>query len=136
MGLFLEINSAAQARKLDFLVIGGLAVIFYGYSRDTADLDLLVQRKDRNAWLELMLQLKYTVANERENFFQFVPPQQGAWPVDLMLVKEATFGPMLAAAREVEMYGVSLRIPSLQNLLALKLHALKHGRADRYFKDL
>jgi hypothetical protein len=31
---------------------------------------------------------------------------------------------------------VKLRIPALEHLLALKLHALKHGHIGRYSKDL
>jgi hypothetical protein len=136
MGLFAEIKSEAQIWNLDFLVIGGLALIFYGHSRDTADLDLLVRREARAAWLELLSRLNYTVSTERENFVQCSPPEKGAWPVDLMFVRDSTFDPMLKAAREVEMYGVTLRIPSLEHLLALKLHALKHGHPGRYTKDL
>jgi hypothetical protein len=37
MGLFEQLTEAAQNQALDFLVIGGLAVSFYGYSRETAD---------------------------------------------------------------------------------------------------
>jgi len=71
------------------------------------------------------------MTQERSSFAQFSPAQHGAWPVDLMFVKRGTFSPMLAAAREVEMYGVRLKIPSLEHLLALKLHALKHGHIGR-----
>jgi len=34
------------------------------------------------------------------------------------------------------MYGAKLKIPALEHLLALKLHALKHGHIERYSKDL
>ena len=53
MGLFQTINLEARNRKLEFLVIGGLAVNFHGYSRDSADLDLLIQRDAREAWLAM-----------------------------------------------------------------------------------
>src|SRR6266446_1287695 len=102
MGLFQDINVEAQRRELDFLVIGGLAVIFHGYSRDTADLDLLVRQTDRGRWSEVLSRLSYTVKVERDNFIQFEPPQKGAWPVDLMLVQDPTFDPMLTASTEVE----------------------------------
>jgi hypothetical protein len=52
-----------------------------------------------------------------------------------MLVQQPTFQAMLAAAREVEILGAPVRIPSLDHLIALKLHALKHGRAHRFLKD-
>ncbi len=135
MALFEQINTEARNRGLDFLVIGGLAVNFYGYSRDTADLDLLIRRDACAAWRELFSRLGYAVEVEAEVFVQLAPPRSGEWPVDLMLVGEPTFAPMLAASRQVEMYGVQLRIPSLLHLLALKLHALKHTRAHRFLKD-
>src|SRR6266852_4373284 len=136
MGLFQDINAEAQRTKLDFLVIGGLAVIFHGYTRDTADLDLLIRRIDRRSWSEVLSRLGYHVKTERDNFIQFEAPQEGAWPVDLMLVQDPTFDPMLAASSEVEMYGTHLGIPALEHLLALKVHALKHGHIERFSKDL
>jgi predicted nucleotidyltransferase len=135
MGLFQQIKIEAQKRELDFLVIGGLAVNFHGYSRDTADLDLLICQEARAAWGRLFSDLGYVVEQEADAFVQFAPPRQGEWPVDLMLVREPTFAPMLAESQEVEMYGARLRIPSLEHLIALKLHALKHTRAHRFLKD-
>lgn len=136
MGLFQDISSEAQRRELKFIVIGGLAVVIHGYSRDTADLDLLVRRNDRGAWLAMLSDLGYTLFQERENFIQLAPPKQGAWPVDLMLVQDSTFFPMVESAMTSDMYGARVKIPTLDHLLALKLHALKHGHIGRYTKDL
>jgi hypothetical protein len=135
MSFFEDLNREARARDLPFLVIGALAVNCHGFTRDSADLDLLVQWDRRRAWLDLLGQLGYVVERDAEVFVQLAPPRHGAWPVDLMLVREPTFGPLHAASREVELYGVRLRIPSLEHLLALKLHALKHGHAGRFLKD-
>ena len=136
MGLFQDINAEARTRNLDFLVIGGLAVIFHGYARDTADLDLLIRQRERKQWLELLASLRYTIKEERDSFVQLSPPKQGAWPVDLMLVQDPTFARMFETTIEVEMYGTQLKIPTLNDLLALKLHALKHGHIGRFQKDL
>ena len=135
MGLFQQINEEAQKRNLQFVVIGGLAVNFHGYSRDTADLDLLIWQDARQQWLALLAELGFSIHGEREVFVQLSPPKDGAWPVDLMMVGELTFRPIFNHAVEVEMYGARLRIPTLEHLLALKLHALKHGKVDRFLKD-
>lgn len=135
MGFFEQISAEARSRELQFLIIGGLAVNFYGYSRETADVDLLVQRDQHAVWRELFRQLGYTLEQDAETFVQLAPPRSGEWPVDLMLVREPTFAPMLADSRQVEMYGTLVRIPSLPHLLALKLHALKHTRPHRFLKD-
>jgi predicted nucleotidyltransferase len=135
MGLFQTINLETLNRKLDFLVIGGLAVNLYGYSRETADLDLLIQQKCREQWLALFTSLNYLVERENGAFIQLSPPKEGAWPVDLMMVQEPTFHPMLKKAKAVEMYGERVLIPALEHLIALKLHTLKHTHLGRYLKD-
>jgi predicted nucleotidyltransferase len=135
MGLLQQIVTETQNRGLDFLVIGGHAVNFYGYSRDTADLDLLIRQDARAAWTEMFSRLAFVIDRDAGIFIQFAPPTQAEWPVDLMLVREPTFVGMLAASRQVEMYGARLRIPSLEHLIALKLHALQHTRPRRFLKD-
>jgi len=132
---FETIDTETRKRQLQFLVIGGLAVNLYGYSRDTADLDLLICAGQRESWLELFSQLGYSIYQDGGNFIQLASEQQTAWPVDLMLVQEKTFAPMFAASREVDLYGTPSRIPSLEHLIALKLHALKNTRFDRFLKD-
>jgi hypothetical protein len=42
---------------------------------------------------------------------------------------------MVAASREVDLYGTHSRIPSLEHLLALKLHSLKNTRLHRFLRD-
>ncbi|MEO5803979.1 MAG: nucleotidyltransferase [Verrucomicrobiota bacterium] len=135
MGLFQTINLEARNRGLNFLVIGGLAVNFHAYSRETADLDILICRDSRDAWLQLFSELGYTIDQEKGGFIQFLSPNQEAWPIDLMLVNETTFASMFDNAKEVEMFGEKLLIPSLEHLIALKLHALKHSHAGRFMKD-
>jgi predicted nucleotidyltransferase len=135
VNLFETIDSETRKRHLQFLIIGGLAINQYGFSRETADLDLLVCVDDRAKWFELFATFGYGIFNDGGNFVQFSPPEQSAWPVDLMLVQQKTFKPMCDAGREVDFYGVAARIPSLEHLLALKLHALKNARLHRFLKD-
>jgi predicted nucleotidyltransferase len=135
VNFFETIDSETRARNLQFLVIGGLAINLYGYSRDTADLDFLICSNQRSQWLDLFSRLDYGVFKDGGNFIQLSSAKQAAWPVDLMLVQEKTFQPMFAASREVDLYGTHSRIPSLEHLLALKLHALKNTRLHRFLKD-
>ncbi|HLP77183.1 MAG TPA: nucleotidyl transferase AbiEii/AbiGii toxin family protein [Candidatus Paceibacterota bacterium] len=135
MGLFQTIHLEANKRNLQFLVIGGLAVNLHGYSRDTADLDLLIQSDARARWISLFSELKYSVFRDAGPFVQFSPPKEGEWPVDLMIVREPTFRPMFEQGQKAEMYGATVLIPTLEHLLALKLHALKHTHLGRFLKD-
>src|SRR5258706_9005646 len=90
------IEKCSRDTKLEFLVIGGLAVIAYGYARDTVDLDYLVRRSKRVDWIEVLAKYGYTVYHEQENFAQFVC--EGSIDVDLMFVNEQTFEKLWAAS--------------------------------------
>src|SRR5262249_35038269 len=69
-------------------------------------------------------------------FTQFTPPEPTAWPVDLMFVSDSTFAKMLAGSLEVALVGTKVRIPSVDHLIALKLHALKYTHPRRELKDV
>ena len=135
MSILATIHQAAESQKLRFLVIGGLAVNHYGFSRETGDLDLLVSQPDRAGWLKFFSGLGYKIYNDGGNFIQFSQPEQSAWPVDLMLVQEKTFAPIFGGSQDANFYGIETRVPSLHHLLALKLHALKNTRFHRFLKD-
>ena len=135
MSFFATIHEEAASRKLRFLVIGGLAVNHYGYSRETSDLDFFISQNDRSQWMELLKHFGYSSHNDGGNFIQYNPPAQNAWPVDLLLVQEKTFAPILAASQQADFFGVKTRVPSLEHLIALKLHALKNTRMSRFLKD-
>lgn len=135
MSFFATIHDEAARRKLRFLIIGGLAVNHYGYSRDTADLDFFVSQSQRADWVDTLADFGYMSYHDGGNFIQFNAPNNSAWPVDLMLVQEKTFAPILEASLAAEFFGVKSRVPSLEHLIALKLHALKNTRMHRFLKD-
>jgi hypothetical protein len=135
MELFQSLTTEAKRQNLRCALIGGLAVNLYGHSRDTADLDLLVLSDARSEWLKFFSDLGYTVYHDGGVFIQLAPPVNGAWPVDLMLVNSITFTAIMSAATEKEIYGHQMLVPSLEHLLALKIHALKHSHVGRFMKD-
>ena len=135
MHLLDTLNRKAEEKSLEFLVIGAHAVFHHGYPRESGDLDLLVQRMFRAAWLDLFGSLGYNLVRDGEGFLQLNPPAKEAWPVDLMLVNDETFAKMRAAALKVQFADATGWIPCVEHLIALKLHALKHGRIHRFLKD-
>lgn len=135
MTLFQTLEREAGSRGLGFLIIGAHAVNQYGYSRDTSDLDLLIRRSDRQAWLSLFSSLNYRIQDEKPGFLQLEAPKEYIWPVDLMFVNDSTWEKMSAAAVEVGIGDATCRVPKLLHLIALKVHALKNGHAGRFLKD-
>jgi predicted nucleotidyltransferase len=135
VSFFETIHKEAARRKLRFLVIGGLAINHYGYSRDTSDLDFFISQNERKEWMNVLKEFGYTSYHDGGNFIQYAAPDKNAWPVDLMLVQEKTFAPIFEASRAAEFFGVKTRVPLLEHLIALKLHALKNTRMRRFLKD-
>jgi hypothetical protein len=55
-------------------------------------------------------------------------------PLDVMLVDEMTFAKLFAESIPYEFGEVTLRVPALLHLVALKLHAMKNA-PERAYKD-
>lgn len=129
------IHAKATAAGLAYLVIGGHAVNFYCEPRATLDVDFLVRRSDESKWRELLAAEGFKVFNDQQAFLQFSPPYGIEWRLDLMLVNDSTFTKLLAGARSEQLLGIRTLIPRPEHLIALKLHALKHGHQERFEKD-
>jgi hypothetical protein len=130
-------NIAARAKEkgLPFLIAGGHAVIAHGHARNTFDIDLVIPRPLKEAWLKLALSLGYSLYSERPTFLQFNPPDDTSMPLDLMLVGEETFNKLAAASVPAPSSVSEARVVSLLHLVALKCHAIKHGHSGRIVKD-
>ncbi|MBI3879347.1 MAG: nucleotidyltransferase family protein [Verrucomicrobia bacterium] len=136
MSLFNQLNEAAAQHGLRFLVIGGHAVIEHGFQRGTEDADILVCKDDRDRWQEVVLQLGYKLFHDGGTFVQYEPSDGAQWNLDLMLVPAETFDRLVSAAKPANLEGAAVVVPSLEHLLTLKVHALKHAPSLRALKDL
>ena len=81
-----RIVEVATSRDLPFLLIGGNAVILFGFARSTIDIDLLVPTRLRSAWLDLMRELGFRLYHGTGAFAQFEPEEKTISSVDLMFV--------------------------------------------------
>jgi len=135
MELYRRLKAAAQRRGLRFILVGGHAVNLHGYARSTTDLDILVCKDDREAWLSAAAELGYALSRDGLTFLQLRTPEPPGWPLDLMLVGRGTFEGMAQAAQPMRLFDEEVLVASLSHLLALKLHALKHTNVGRVLKD-
>lgn len=127
------INLAKRPPELRFVVIGGHAVWAHGYGRTTHDIDFLVAAEDREGWIRRLKDAGLSKTSEVKAFAQFSQTDGDAF--DLMFVNASTFEQIWTGSQEHSFFGTMARIPSLDHLLALKLHALKQGLLHRTFKD-
>jgi len=130
-----RIHEKAERLGLGFLVIGGHAVNVYCAPRATLDVDFLARKDDRQRWCALLIEEGFRLQNESENFLQFSPPYGIRFRLDLMLVNDATFSRLRESAQRAACLGVEVLIPTVLHLVALKLHAIRHGPVGRKGKD-
>lgn len=129
------ISACGHETQLPFLVIGGIAIVAHGYQRDTIDLDYLVRQSDRAAWRDALKKLGYQIAHEHDRFDQFASTH-GWIDLDVMYVTEQTFDTMFAASELKNLGSADARFPSLEHLIALKLHVLKQNIPHRMLGDM
>jgi predicted nucleotidyltransferase len=123
------------ATGVDWLMIGGHAVNHYGFLRATQDIDFMIAAADEPAVRRVMSEAGFTniAAHEAVTFFN----RPGSpLRVDFLKVDSATMRELLAAAVTVDYSGMGrVKLPRLQDLIAMKLHALKSGSPQREDKD-
>ena len=129
------IEFARTLPPLEFLVIGGYAVAAHGHTRATFDVDFLIRRTDQDAWKAKARTIGMQIQAESNTFIQFRPIKEGTNPLDLMIVADEIFVKLRADAEQKKFGSAEALVPSLDHLIALKLHVLKQGLAHRTYKD-
>jgi predicted nucleotidyltransferase len=120
---------------MPFLLIGGHAVNAYGMQRQTSDIDLIVKSSQRREWEELFSKIQYQSDQSDSHFIRYRPDTIAAWPIDLMLVDDGTFGKLHSDARSTDLGVIEVKVVSPKHLIMLKLHALKVYQEHRYARD-
>jgi hypothetical protein len=134
MNIFKLIAEAAEKAGIRLILIGGFAVNAYNYARNTRDIDFLTTEEDYG---KLSIALPGYKESVRTNVFaKQIQKKAGAMPVDFLFVDPKTFESIWRDGKQTVLFGHEFRIPSLLNLLALKLHAVKRGSKDRAWKDI
>lgn len=139
--LFEPIFSALNAAGARYVVVGGLATVLHGFARLTADVDLIVDldageaRKALAAFAKLGLAPRAPVdpfafadAEVRRGWveekgmrvFSLWDPAEPMREVDLFVETPIPFEELWARSVLVELEGATVRIASIQDLVALK----------------
>jgi hypothetical protein len=127
-----QIAEIMKEKNLPGLMICGHAVTALGYSRATFDLDLLIPRSSSGAWRSELSTLSYRLFAESENFHQYEATLHFPLaPVDLMLVDDDVFAVLEQSKRN----STPIATPSVEAMIALKLHAVNHRNAADADKD-
>jgi hypothetical protein len=124
---------------LDFVLIGGNAVILSGFARSTADIDVMICSNNRSRWLDAMRDMEYRLFNGNPVFSQFEPVSKDDPAIDLMYVDEKTWSVVRSSAVEKKLERFSILVPKPEHIVALKLHAAKsptRGKPETDWEDI
>ena len=133
--IFTAIAAAIDESEIEALLVGGLAVNFYGYSRATVDIDFMIAATDTEDVMTLMADLGFTEFSKMDNVVFFGKPESPV-RVDFLKVDNGTIAKLVSRAKTVELAGRRVKIPCLQDLIAMKLFAAAHAEARRTDRDL
>ncbi len=138
---YLDLFSALDRHKVDYLLIGGLAVSLHGVERATMDVDITVGMNPQNlqALIDVARELKLTpvlpVALEsisnvellREwhekrhlEVFALRTPELAGVTIDVLLFPPLSFAEMDNHAVKFDVAGTMIRVVSIDDLIALK----------------
>ena len=121
-----------HSKNLPGLMIGGHAVTVLGHPRATFDLDLLIPRYAAQDWRKALAGLRYSLFAESDNFHQYEAPVDFPLPpIDLMLVDDDVFTILEASKTNTK----PIAVPSVEAMIALKLHAAKQATRTESEKD-
>jgi predicted nucleotidyltransferase len=128
-------STKLSAAGVDCVLIGGLAVNYYGYSRNTLDVDFMILSNHLDIVRDVMIDAGFPNI-EIMNNVAFFRSNEGGPRVDFLLVNTETIQKLLAGAEKVKVHGHDVKIPAIRDLLATKIFALSQNTAKRMGKDL
>ncbi len=123
------------AAGVDCILIGGWAVNYHGYTRNTLDVDFMIVSEQLEVVKPIMMQAGFTNIVIDENAVFFSIPDSPL-RVDFLRVNEDTMRKLLINALTVKIHGYDIEVPALNDLLAMKIFALSQDIARRMGKDL
>lgn len=118
------------------VLIGEFAVNYYGFSRQTADLDFLITEEDFKKLSSLLEEAGYKKDFSQKVFIRLKSNKLYLMDIDFMFVDRETLDKIIEDGKEIIIAQNKFIVPSLNNLIALKLHSLKYNFKLRQAKDL
>lgn len=135
--LFHLVSDISKKSGVSLVLIGGFAVNYYKYARQTVDVDFLIKEQDFQKILGLLEAAGYKVDYRQEVFARLTSTQSPLlMDIDFMFIDEETFAKIIKNSQKTSIADCEFRVPSLEHLIALKLHAVKYNPKPRSAKDM
>jgi len=132
-----SIVTRLNEENVNYAIIGGYAFGLLGISRNTFDLDLLVDKKDRETLKRILSFYYYEIKYETENIAQFVSILKDFGEIDVIYSFRKPSQEMLKRAKKIKILNNQIETSVLcpEDLIGLKLQAIKND-PERYERDI
>ena len=117
------------------LLVGGFAVNYHGYTRNTLDVDFMILADRADTVRRVMTEAGFVNVIVEANVTHY-QARDGVLRADFLNVDGETLDRLLTGAVVADVRGYRLKIPALMDLLAMKIFALSRDPARRAGKDL
>lgn len=114
-------------RNIDYLLVGGVALLSYVEGRNTQDIDLILAKSDLKALPEI------TIVEENNDLIR---GEFGNLTIDILLTQNKLFNKLIQEFATIRQFGTkNIRCVSVEGLVILKFYALpslyRQGKFDR-----
>lgn len=133
--VFHLISDIADKAKAVCVLIGGFAVNYYKVTRQTADVDFLTTREDFEKIAGLLEKEGFKKDYDQDVFARLTADRRYLMDIDFMFVDKETLDKIIKEAKTADIAGQKFKVPCLNHLIALKLHAIKYNPKIRWYKD-
>ncbi len=135
--IFHLMSDLSKRVSVGCVLIGGFAVNYYKVTRQTADVDFLITKEDFEKILGLLEKAGYKLDYSQKVFTRLKSSNRAyLMDIDFMFVDKETLAGIIENGQRIGIAGQEFIVPSLNNLMALKLHSLKYNPKIRESKDL
>ena len=143
-----DVFRALNKARVKYLVAGGIAVVLHGFTRFTADLNLIIHLEEKNIdrFFDALAKLGYKprlpltkkqfqsrdnrndwARNRNMKVFSFFHPVDHLRTIDLFIKEPIKFGLMAKNAKGIKAGNITIPVVSIQHLIRLKQKA---GRSE------
>jgi len=130
-----QLVSDLEASGIETLLVGGMAVNHYGYTRNTLDVDFMIASSALDRVKETFVAKGYTNVAEHASVL-FLNKPGSSLRIDFLKVDSATVMHLREQAVDIELSGCHVKVPALLDLLAMKFFSLKQAFSMRVDKDV
>jgi hypothetical protein len=123
--IFHLLSTEFKKAKISCVLIGGFAVNYYGATRHTADVDFLISTEDSEKASKLLRKAGFKQSVSQDVFARFGDNRSYFMDIDFMFVDKETLGEITREGKKAKVAGKEFIVPSLNHLIALKLHSIK-----------